>query len=178
MLCDTSGKESELKGYQRCRLCRNRTALTALPFCSTFNRGAGKHYCMNGKAALQAPWINLSLQDVQPQWLQRGGDFSEAFKAPFQQSQTPIAYEGSGGFRCSVRLQPGAMWLETLFTCGCQLPQTLDVAYTCASGSGLSLQCGLLLYLSFPSVEEGMEPSWRESQHSQPSTSLALTLPQ
>jgi hypothetical protein len=143
----------------KCRWCKNRITVTSLPFCSTFNRGAGQHYRMNGTIALANPWINLSLQDIQPQWLQHGRTFLKASKAPFQNSQTTTAFEGGLGYRCCVDLRPGAMWLEALFACMCPLPPKLDVTYTCAGGDSLTQHCALLLYLNYTesTAQEGAD---------------------
>jgi uncharacterized repeat protein (TIGR01451 family) len=62
-----------------------RTAVTTLPFTTTFNLGKGDRYFQNGKLVSDAPWGNLIEQDVLPNYLARANgvkvdlDFSDAF---------------------------------------------------------------------------------------------------
>ena len=136
-----------------CRWQGQRVAVHELPLCASFNRGAGDAYHMNGAAMHRAPWLNLSLQDPQPQWLQAGGRFETAAGAvarePYGSTQrTSGAFEGGVSYACAVQLAAGMAWSEQLYACAAAAPDdTLHVTYACVVGGNSSPDCAVSVTL-------------------------------
>lgn len=125
-----------------CKLLRRwqgrRVMVHQLPLCTSFNRGTGAAYAMNGAAVHSAAWLNLSLQDAQPQWLQRGGRFETAAgvvaREPYGETQrrAHCVFEGSAGYECAAELAGGTAWSEELYACDAPVSgDTLHVTYAC-----------------------------------------------
>jgi hypothetical protein len=89
----------------------------SLPFATAFNPGHGPSYRQNGAVSYSKDWFHLSVQDAQPRWLQRGGDFVASSGARVARSAYgctvatgPRAWEGSQSYRCEARVPPGCTW--------------------------------------------------------------------
>ena len=110
-------------------------------------------------------WLSLSLQDTQPQWLQRGSTFQTASGHSISRSggggnpnirstvdaavdavdgvdtgvQTAFEsapWDGSRSYSCCAQLPANCAWQEALYGADAAAPDTLHVSYTCARLSG------------------------------------------
>jgi hypothetical protein len=158
---DTWAVDTGMEGWPS-RWGYTRATVQGLPFCTTFNRGHGAVYCQNGSPEHSSTWMNLSIQDPQPQWLQPGGGGRVATGVVARSHQpstqcTDAPFEGDCCYNCTAHLPEGSAWQERLFSCTCAvLPSTLHISYSCTRA--LLPGCGVALAIVLQSTPTNILP--------------------
>ncbi|CAH2074009.1 unnamed protein product [Thlaspi arvense] len=119
----------------------------SLPFYSDFNQGLGSHVSLGGRKLSDAPWYNISCQNLQPLL-----EFNNSGIMQVTVDGREASYNGGGNVSFRGKLKRGSHFTARLFKPQLQLPASpISISYSVKSDERSVL--GILLRFSSSSKE-------------------------